>query len=153
MTDERKKAQNRAYYWRHRARRLAYMRTYYAANTDVVKARVAAWVDTHRERRNAIAAKHQRANRARYAVHDATRRARKRGDGTTHTLAEWQEVVALHGGCCAYCGATAVLVRDHIIPLARGGSNAIDNIAPACRSCNARKAAMPLVIFLARQAA
>jgi 5-methylcytosine-specific restriction endonuclease McrA len=29
--------------------------------------------------------------------------------------------------------------QDHIIPVCRGGSDAIDNLALACRSCNQEK--------------
>jgi 5-methylcytosine-specific restriction endonuclease McrA len=49
------------------------------------------------------------------------------------------------------CGKTGVALQpDHRVPLARGGSNAIDNILPACRSCNQRKALMSEDEFRAR---
>jgi 5-methylcytosine-specific restriction endonuclease McrA len=46
---------------------------------------------------------------------------------------------------CEYCGSTDSLQWDHIIPLARGGPNAIDNLVRACRACNLRKSDIPLM--------
>ena len=41
---------------------------------------------------------------------------------------------------CVYCGKTDIpLEIEHIIPKSRGGSNKIDNLAIACRSCNQAK--------------
>lgn len=41
---------------------------------------------------------------------------------------------------CAYCGAQNVpLEIEHIIPKSRGGTNRIDNLTIACRSCNQKK--------------
>lgn len=43
---------------------------------------------------------------------------------------------------CAYCGATlsgALLTRDHIEPVSRGGKDVWMNVVTACRSCNQRK--------------
>jgi 5-methylcytosine-specific restriction endonuclease McrA len=38
------------------------------------------------------------------------------------------------------CGRPDVkLTQDHVVPLARGGSNLIDNIQPLCASCNSSK--------------
>lgn len=30
---------------------------------------------------------------------------------------------------------------DHVVPLSRGGSNALDNLVPCCTSCNSSKGA------------
>ena len=67
-------------------------------------------------------------------------RPKRRGASTdtSHTAEEWRARLAEYGGECVYCGGTAD-TRDHVIPLSRGGTNSIDNIVPACRSCNARK--------------
>jgi 5-methylcytosine-specific restriction endonuclease McrA len=41
---------------------------------------------------------------------------------------------------CAYCGeGDASLHLDHVVPIARGGSNGIGNLLPACRDCNLSK--------------
>jgi hypothetical protein len=37
------------------------------------------------------------------------------------------------------CGATNSLTVDHIVPLARGGTNAYENMQVLCVSCNSRK--------------
>lgn len=54
----------------------------------------------------------------------------------------WEAVKRAYGYRCADCGRrepNIELTRDHIIPTSRGGLNTADNIAPRCRSCNARK--------------
>jgi hypothetical protein len=53
---------------------------------------------------------------------------------------------------CAYCDAKDVPLQiEHIYPKAKGGSNRISNLTLACPSCNAKKAALPIEMFLARQ--
>ena len=42
---------------------------------------------------------------------------------------------------CAYCGSPEDLQWEHIIPLAMGGPDSIDNLVRACRSCNLEKGA------------
>ena len=55
------------------------------------------------------------------------------------TDAQWVALQAAWGGC-AYCGvADRALQRDCVLPISRGGRYTLDNIAPACRSCNASK--------------
>ena len=71
----------------------------------------------------------------------AARKRKRRMERVEHDLsaAQWQALRAAWGGC-AYCGATdAPLQRDCVLPLSRGGRYTLDNIAPACRSCNASK--------------
>lgn len=57
-----------------------------------------------------------------------------------HTKAEWENCKMIHGHRCFYCGKISnKLSKDHVIPVAFGGSNTIDNIVPACMDCNRRK--------------
>lgn len=45
-------------------------------------------------------------------------------------------------GYCSYCNRwTERLTRDHVIPRAKGGTDAPGNIVAACQSCNSRKGA------------
>lgn len=47
------------------------------------------------------------------------------------------------GHQCVYCYATSgPFELDHIIPLCRGGSNAMGNLATACASCNRAKGSL-----------
>jgi 5-methylcytosine-specific restriction endonuclease McrA len=55
------------------------------------------------------------------------------------TPAEWAAIRAAWG-CCAYCGGPDVaLQKDCVLPLSRGGRYTLENVVPACRSCNASK--------------
>jgi len=77
-----------------------------------------------------------RSRQARYA-----RRRQKRMAAVEHDLVpeQWAALTAAWGGC-AYCGATdKPLQRDCVLPISRGGRYTLDNIAPACGSCNASK--------------
>jgi len=43
-------------------------------------------------------------------------------------------------GACAYCGAVDTpLQRDCVLAISRGGRYTLDNVVPACRSCNTSK--------------
>lgn len=78
-------------------------------------------------------------NRSRQAR--ASRKRQRRMKAVDHDLStdEWSALIDAWGGC-AYCGATDVAMeRDCVQALSRGGRYTLDNIAPACRSCNASK--------------
>lgn len=40
---------------------------------------------------------------------------------------------------CQYCGTKKDLTLDHLIPRARGGTHAWENLVTACKKCNAKK--------------
>ncbi|MET0295886.1 MAG: HNH endonuclease [Microbacterium sp.] len=71
----------------------------------------------------------------------AARKRKRRMDAADNDLtpAQWAVIREVWGGC-AYCSAdAAALQRDCVLPLSRGGRYTIENIVPACRSCNASK--------------
>jgi 5-methylcytosine-specific restriction endonuclease McrA len=52
---------------------------------------------------------------------------------------QWAALKTAWGGC-AYCGeSTSPLQRDCVLPLSRGGRYTLDNVVPACGSCNSSK--------------
>lgn len=53
----------------------------------------------------------------------------------------------LRGDPCCYCGAPMQHI-DHIHPIARGGDGSWDNLTAACSSCNQRKQAKTLLMFM-----
>lgn len=67
------------------------------------------------------------------------RRARELSAEGSFTATEWLSLVDAFHHRCAYCGAEGPLHADHRVPLARGGTNFISNILPACASCDQRK--------------
>lgn len=133
------RARGRAYSAAHRAesnarRRAAKVRDpqryaaanyqYYLANRDAILARIERWRRENMEAKRAYV---------------RNRRARLRGEPQPITAAEWQGVLALYRHRCAYCGSQGPLEQDHVEPVRRGGRHVVQNVVPACRSCNARK--------------
>ncbi|MBU5422516.1 HNH endonuclease [Cellulomonas hominis] len=87
-------------------------------------------------RRKVSSATASPATRARYAKRRARRVALADNDLTP---AEWESLLAAWGGC-AYCGAEApALQRDCVLAISRGGRYTLENVVPACASCNASK--------------
>lgn len=58
--------------------------------------------------------------------------ARKKG---THTEKEWQEMKDFFGECVK-CGIKTGIIRHHITPISKGGSDGIENLEPLCRRCS-----------------
>ena len=78
-------------------------------------------------------------NRSRRAVAARRRYRRFLAADNDLTAAEWMSIRAAWG-CCAYCGVvTDDLQKDCVLPLSRGGRYTLENVVPACRSCNASK--------------
>jgi 5-methylcytosine-specific restriction endonuclease McrA len=93
-----------------------------------------------------MAVNHSR--KARYA-----RRRKRRMERVEHDLSDeqWTVLKGAWGGC-AYCGATdRPLQRDCVLALSRGGRYTLDNIAPACGSCNASKCNEEVTSWLRRK--
>lgn len=70
----------------------------------------------------------------------ARRRSRRvAASGSDLTDADWQRILDAWA-CCAYCGGDgAALQKDCVLPISRGGRYTLENVVPACRSCNASK--------------
>ena len=112
------------------------------------------WRSRNREKWDAYMADYRSRNRDRLVAYRKDHRleikarkhqylGRKYGAVGKYTAAEFRSVIALYGGLCAYCGQPPRegyrLEADHAMPLSRGGTNSIENILPACHSCNTSK--------------
>lgn len=118
-----------------RARALAY---YYANRERKIKENNAA-----ARRKPEQTRAHKRAWAARnpdkVRVKTLRRVALKKGAQGSYTAHDWRALLDCLGHECGACGAERGLTQDHVIPLALGGSNTIENMQPLCGSCNSRK--------------
>ncbi|MEM8903752.1 MAG: HNH endonuclease signature motif containing protein [Actinomycetota bacterium] len=67
------------------------------------------------------------------------------------TAEQWDALVDAWGAC-AYCGDTSgPFQKDCVLALSRGGRYTLDNVVPACRSCNASKSNAEVTGWLRRK--
>lgn len=71
------------------------------------------------------------------------RRARKQGAEGSHTKEDIHQQYKTQRGKCYYCKCEVgdKYHVDHVVPLARGGSNGPENLVIACATCNTSKGA------------
>lgn len=71
-------------------------------------------------------------------------RALKMGARGTFTYEEWMLLCVIFEDRCACCNEQHDrLCIDHVVALARGGTNFVENLQPLCRACNSGKHARP----------
>ena len=136
---EKRRIIRAAYYISHREEEIAAAMKWHAANPEKIKA---------------INKKHHAAHPLEARANSARRRARKRAaPGKPYTAREFRALCDESSWQCSYCARVLDIVTaeaDHIVPLARGGSNGIENIAVSCRPCNISKNSAPLDVWLKR---
>jgi 5-methylcytosine-specific restriction endonuclease McrA len=72
-----------------------------------------------------------------------------RGPYTRPLSHEWAELRAAvferDSYTCTYCGAHGVRLEcDHVVPVCKGGTSALENLTTACKPCNRAKAGKTL---------
>lgn len=147
---DRKKATNKAWYESNSERlaveraegadeRRVYDALYYAENKDRRAEKNKAW---------------RIANIERVYARNAARRALKRGAGGTHSAADIDHLLKVQNFRCAHSWCRVSLKpgfhRDHVIPLALGGTNDRQNIQLLCIPCNLKKNAQHPIDFARR---
>lgn len=67
------------------------------------------------------------------------------------TPTQWAALLTAWQGC-AYCGvAGGAMQRDCVLPISRGGRYTVDNVVPACRSCNTSKCNHEVTAWMRRK--
>ena len=147
---ERRKKIKRKYYEAHSESIREYSREYYKANAEQCRDASLRWYRANLE----WAKKNHRewcsVNLEKTRVYKHRRRAAEgsftKEEVDTLLESQWYE--------CAYCGAD-LLERsyhlDHIVPVSKGGTSYIENIAAACPSCNLSKGAKDLDEWLSER--
>ena len=67
------------------------------------------------------------------------RRAREANAEGSFKMSDFRALCEKFDNTCLCCRQIKVLTVDHIKPLAKGGSNMIENLQPLCLECNLRK--------------
>lgn len=117
----------------------------YAAKADQIRARARERYRENPERVRAAVREWCRANPEKKSAMDARRRGRRKGLPTDATKARADFIRWSRNAPrvrCYWCrGPTAKRDRhiDHIIPIARGGSDTVGNLCVSCRPCNMSK--------------
>jgi 5-methylcytosine-specific restriction endonuclease McrA len=60
------------------------------------------------------------------------------------------QVLARDGFRCVYCGACGRMSIDHVIPRAKRGPTAPENLVACCLPCNRKKSDWPVHLFAMR---
>lgn len=131
----------RAYAIRNKDKIKKYMTNYWQKNRNSLTVKTKEWYENNKSRVLKLHYDWRRNNPEKQRNMITTQRARRRGwrGNATVSVREWKDLLFIHGGRCAYCGATKNIQQDHIVPLSKGGEHNIKNILPACRSCNSSK--------------
>ena len=81
------------------------------------------------------------ASRTRARINNLNDRAREVGQTDELSLDDINALKTFYDFTCLKCGAKPALSPDHVIPLASGGTNTVENLQLLCERCNKAKRA------------
>ena len=102
------------------------------------------WQQKNAERLKVLAKEKYEKNKEDYFCYAHNRRARKKSNGGTHTAKQAENILKQQNHMCINCKTKLDKTnkhKDHIVPLALGGTNDITNIQWLCAKCNLSKGA------------
>jgi 5-methylcytosine-specific restriction endonuclease McrA len=118
-------------------------------NQDKIKAKIVRWRSRNREREIALVKAWKAANPEKVKTIWRNNKAKRRGAVGSHTASDVRKIRSAQHNKCAYCKSP--LGRgghlDHIVPIARGGSNWPSNLQWLCQPCNQSKTARDPIEF------
>ena len=143
-----KLAGKRRSYAINRAKVLEKQRQRRIKHPDLVRAISRASAKKHAARARVWRKKYVAENRLQHRAHRQNRRARETSTEGRFNKTDIDRFVCVQNGRCAMCfGPYGRYHIDHIVPLARGGSNWPSNLQLLCKPCNLSKGAKdPFVI-------
>lgn len=141
---------SRARHAKNRDSELLRMARYRAENVAAIYKSQKAWREANRAHLQATMRAWQKANPTAVRAHSATRRARKIGADGRYTASDVSTLLVKQRGQCAVCRCDirSAFHVDHVMPLARGGSNHPTNLQLLCAHCNQSKGAKHPVDFM-----
>lgn len=138
---EKNRARSRAWYKNNRTHKSKYNAQYYNENRHRERARHQEWHRRNSRRQAQKWQEYRQKNPDTIYNRNTRRRAREFGANGTHTRNDIRELYRTSGGLCWWCGKEVGdnYEVDHRIPLAKGGSNAPENLCISCPECNRSK--------------
>jgi 5-methylcytosine-specific restriction endonuclease McrA len=138
---EEARKSNQKYYAANREKEAVYARAYRQANPEKMEEMRRRWRKANPDKAAVHARRYNDAHLVERATRCRARKARLRNADGTHTAADVCAQIARQRGRCYWCGVGTEKRYhvDHVMPLAKGGSNGPENIVIACPSCNCRK--------------
>lgn len=121
-------------------RRAPKKKIYFKANNARFRALARIWGAANPEKLSAYCRRWRINNPDKVREQWRNRSARERNAEGTHTAADIRALVEMQNGLCKYCRKPLTKFHvDHIVALAKGGSNWPSNLCLACPSCNLKK--------------
>lgn len=129
------------YAMEHKLEKVEYKRKYHLLNKVRLVKKAVEWGKNNKDRRKIIKDRWRAKNREKTNFLARLYIYRKKGAGGYPTFKQINDLYAKYLGLCVYCNLSKATTIDHVIPISRGGSNDIENLLPACVSCNSQKGA------------
>lgn len=140
---------NKRYYAENRDKHRALVHRWYKEHADLVCERTAIWKQNNPDKVKEIHKKYRQANPEKQKAKAHLRRSRKINAPGKFTKDQIKQLYDLQKGQCICCKAKLDKYHiDHIVPLAKGGTNDIHNIQLLCPTCNVRKGAKDPIEFM-----
>lgn len=142
---------SRAWHHKNKSRVREYQKQYYSKTVEYHSEKAKRYRDRNRDSLILASRRWHRENRDRaqeyrqkrldaYRAYAQNRRARIKGNGGTHTQDEIKTILTMQRGKCAIClSELSDYHVDHIIPIAKGGTNDRYNLQVLCPGCNFSK--------------
>lgn len=116
-----------------------YKKQYNALNSKERVRKAVEWSRQNKDKRKVIKNRWRAKNKERTNFLSRQYLYRKKGAGGYPTFHQVNGLYARYLGLCAYCNLNKATSIDHVLPISRGGNNNIENLLPACVSCNSSK--------------
>lgn len=141
-TPDARRAASRLFAINHPEKRRTYRKEYYKANSEHASEYSKQWRLANPEYARVTYQEWARKNYDRIVVGNARRRALEAAAPGVFTAREWRQLKEHYQYTCLRCKKTEPTIKltiDHVIPLSKGGWNAVENIQPLCKPCNSGK--------------
>lgn len=127
------------YYSNNKDKILEYKHKHYEDNKDKILIHHKQYQAKNKIKISIYKRTYKKENREYFRMHNNKRKALKKKLPNTLSAEQWEMIKNDFNNKCAYCGQALPLAQEHFIPLSKGGEFTINNIIPACVSCNSSK--------------